>query len=450
MLVASGGLYLARRGVLDASTRRKLSQITMHLTLPAYLFAQVAASVTAETIPVLWPLPVAAVLYVALGALAGKAVAAALRAPKHLAQVVVCACALGNSNNLPVVLSQAVVHMGADLLQVPGKPPRSEAELEGAAAAYVGAYLSVFSFLLWSIGPVLLMQDGSDTVPRQRRGGALEKEEAQLMRGEHDGDWRASASFTRKESDLELVSLVGQGAASDEEMPRGGRVSGTGDDSESQGAEGGGQAVEAASSQAPSSQVAPHGGPSAGRLGEVMRFLRRAITPPVVATLAGVVVGTTPLHAVLVADGAPLRVVYAALRTLGQAAIPISVVLLGANLSSGPDYAAIRPSLAVGIALTRMLLLPACALAVLSTVTRLGDIIPTDPMFRLVLLLEAACPTANNVVMIASMAQRNEAAVSTTLFTSYCIAPIVLSATISLFLMVVSHEEAGDDGGAEG
>ena len=47
-LVAFGGLYLSRRGVLDVPARRKLSQVTLHLTLPAFLFSQVAQSVTAE------------------------------------------------------------------------------------------------------------------------------------------------------------------------------------------------------------------------------------------------------------------------------------------------------------------------------------------------------------------------------------------------------------------
>ena len=73
-----------------------------------------------------------------------------------------------------------------------------------------------------------------------------------------------------------------------------------------------------------------------------------------------------------------------------------------------------------------MVVLPAFALGLFALVTRFtGDaVVPADPLFRLVLLLEAACPTANNVVMIASMAHRNEAAVSTALFTSYMFAPI--------------------------
>lgn len=469
MFIASGGLMLARRGVLDRPTRKKLSEVTFRLTLPCFLFSQVATSVTAETAIKLYPLPLAATVYVALGALFGRLLAHAARAPRALRGVLMCACALGNSNNLPVVLMQAIVHMGSELLQPSGAGEggdegaslRTEAELEAAGTAYVGAYLSIFSFLLWSVGPVLLMSEDNDsasTVANEHRAKSMRAPDAREA-GDGEADWGESdagglqRALTRKQSDMDL-EMVGLAHAR---------------------SEGGSQATESADvrfvihedeieqleevhlladgagheGSTASDTLALPGTPTPvqGRAPMVARsfardcakFVRRAITPPVVAVVLGVLVGTTPLHGLLVVKGAPLRVFFSAVSTLGQAAIPISVILLGANLSNGPDYTAVPLRLAAGVAISRMVLLPLCAIALVTATSRYTSILPdNDPMFKLVLLLEACCPTANNVVMMTSMAQRNEGSVSTTLFTSYVIAPLCLSVNISIFLLIIS------------
>ena len=51
-----------------------------------------------------------------------------------------------------------------------------------------------------------------------------------------------------------------------------------------------------------------------------------------------------------------------AARLLGDAAIPINTMLLGASLSNGPSWHAVPPPTVVGIVLSKLLLMPIVAL----------------------------------------------------------------------------------------
>lgn len=109
---------------------------------------------------------------------------------------------------------------------------------------------------------------------------------------------------------------------------------------------------------------------SAGRLARALRWARKAdyyarqfFKPAVVATILGVAVGLTPrLKALLVpAPTAPLYWLLEGVSTVGDAAVPLNLMLLGASLSKGPSWAQISLRANVGIVLAKMVLMPLLA-----------------------------------------------------------------------------------------
>ena len=76
---------------------------------------------------------------------------------------------------------------------------------------------------------------------------------------------------------------------------------------------------------------------------------RRVASPPVLGITAGLVLGLTPpLHWLCISEGkhrAPLGFAIQAASVLGDAAIPINTMLLGASLARGPAWRAVSPSL---------------------------------------------------------------------------------------------------------
>jgi predicted permease len=66
-----------------------------------------------------------------------------------------------------------------------------------------------------------------------------------------------------------------------------------------------------------------------------------------------------------------------------------------------------------------------------------GGVYATDPMLRLVLLIESATPTAINLSVITTMHNYLAKEMATVLFYQYLMAIISLTINVSLFLYVI-------------
>jgi predicted permease len=128
--------------------------------------------------------------------------------------------------------------------------------------------------------------------------------------------------------------------------------------------------------------------------GPVRRVLRRArrvaaqvLKPAVIAVACGIFIGLTPeLKALLVpTHSAPLGWLFIGLRTIGGAAVPINLMLLGATLSTGPSWSQINMKTNIGIVVAKMLVMPivgACARARFEPCARPGQAAEPRPRGR--------------------------------------------------------------------
>ncbi len=176
--------------------------------------------------------------------------------------------------------------------------------------------------------------------------------------------------------------------------------------------------------------------------GMPLRTLRwsQIISPPLVASLGGLVIGCVPmLRNLLVAPGAPLRVVYDTCDLLGSAAIPCALLVLGANLADRPKaHERTAASTVLAVAWGRLVLLPLVGCLLVIGMRKAGWL-TDDPMLALVLMIQASVPSATNLVLMCQMHGRGEAAISRILVASYLLAVPSMTACVALFLWVVER-----------
>jgi predicted permease len=153
----------------------------------------------------------------------------------------------------------------------------------------------------------------------------------------------------------------------------------------------------------------------------VYHYLKPVLTAPFLAALLGLMVALSPLRSILIeSDGALHTTLFAAVRTCGEAAVPVILVCLGAQLTTlaqhqptgpgdsmeagtprslppgYPSYRHVIPFIIVG----RLIILPAIALAIVWFTLPFAGGLKEDPMFFFTVLLVGACPTAINLMTV--------------------------------------------------
>jgi predicted permease len=178
------------------------------------------------------------------------------------------------------------------------------------------------------------------------------------------------------------------------------------------------------------------------------KFLKQVSQPPIIASLSALVIACIPpLHGVLVDvkdrdDNAPLEWLFDGLVAVGQAAIPINMIMLGCTLSQGissfpPDFRWL-PNL--GVALGRLIIVPSIAVL---TVLWLHSVLPVKeayaPSLFFAMLIVSCSPTANNINVMAEIGGVNKDTMALCLLTQYFFAPIVLTFWVAVFTSIVSE-----------
>ncbi|KAL0243489.1 hypothetical protein I308_105455 [Cryptococcus tetragattii IND107] len=166
ILLCVAGYVLARAGVTDKATQRKLNVINVSLFTPALLFSKVAYSLTPAKLKELWIIPLGFVLISGLSALVAWLLAKVFRLSRSQTAFAICASMFQNSNSLPIALIQALV------TTVPGLKwgsDDSKDQMLGRALTYLVLYSTLGMMLRWSWG-VKLLSNADDEVDRTQHG----------------------------------------------------------------------------------------------------------------------------------------------------------------------------------------------------------------------------------------------------------------------------------------
>jgi predicted permease len=180
----------------------------------------------------------------------------------------------------------------------------------------------------------------------------------------------------------------------------------------------------------------------------ILLVLQQLSQPAIVASLMGIFISSVgPLRGLLVDTvhrngGAPLQWAFNGLYAVGQAAIPINMFLLGSTLTQGvknipPDFRWI-PNL--GVAFGKMVVMP--SIGVFTILFIVDNIVMVSsavkPSLYFALLVVSATPTANNINVMAEIGGVNKDTMALCLLTQYVVAPVLLTAWIFIFTLIVS------------
>ncbi|WVQ76735.1 hypothetical protein IAR50_006409 [Cryptococcus sp. DSM 104548] len=152
-LLCAAGYILARAGVTDKATQRKLNVINVSLFTPALLFSKVAYSLTPAKLKELWIIPLGFVIITGISAGVAWILAKTFKLSKSQTAFAICASMFQNSNSLPIALIQSLV------VEVPGlkwDDDDNKNQMLGRALTYLVLYSTLGMMLRWSWGVKLL------------------------------------------------------------------------------------------------------------------------------------------------------------------------------------------------------------------------------------------------------------------------------------------------------
>jgi predicted permease len=183
-------------------------------------------------------------------------------------------------------------------------------------------------------------------------------------------------------------------------------------------------------------------------------ILSRCFQPPVVGALTGMAVAAIPsIRGVLVdldrrQSRAPLEWMFDALYSVGQAAVPLNMMILGANLNSAyrkgfstSEWTLERNTM-IGILVGKMLVAPLVGILLVWFLKTFCWSIPDDidASFYLVLMIVFLCPTANNVMVMVELSGSSslKEGMAQVIALQYMVAPVILSVTMTVAVGVAS------------
>mmetsp|Transcript_24469 Transcript_24469/g.39172 ORF Transcript_24469/g.39172 Transcript_24469/m.39172 type:complete len:479 (-) Transcript_24469:477-1913(-) len=456
-VLAGGGIYLQKIGLMTPQMSKGMSELSMRLTIPCLLFStaiQCTQDRSHEPCPRLsdqlqtgWPLLLLPCVYVGLGLAVGWCTAKIGGAADDFRRSAIAAVAFGNSTGLPITLL-AIIH---------AQFPKSTELGRTDPLLFLSIYLVSYPVLQWSVGAWLLqpkpqvdvLKVPSVDVTQSKPWTLLLKPEQPLSTLCPEGLClvprpRVTRSFDlrdpRRETDanleqgsrpqlnswshtqVETIASTARMAGSLRLIPSGECLNMSND------------------SILPETAPVPEGFPEPKRKREVLwTVIRRVFPPPVMAALLGLVVALIePIRSLFVdlvdRDGdSPFEWFFDGIVKLGAAAVPINMIVLGSALAKGARRA-VSTRLALSVAFGKLVIMPSIGLLLIVLGKRtMRDI---DDTFFLVVAVLSATPTANNIMVMAELAGENKEGMAACIFVQYIFTPVVLTLWLTVFVSV--------------
>ncbi|KAI1783297.1 membrane transport protein-domain-containing protein [Ganoderma leucocontextum] len=160
-LVCIAGYILARKGILDKNTQKKLNRLNVSIFTPSLLFSKVAFFLSPAKLRELWVIPIFFVVTTIVSMIVAYFLSIVMRLKKSQRAFAIAASMFMNSNSLPIALMQSLV------ITVPGlkwdEDDNGDA-MVGRALTYLVLYSTLGMVVRWSYGVRLLSQADPEAV----------------------------------------------------------------------------------------------------------------------------------------------------------------------------------------------------------------------------------------------------------------------------------------------
>ncbi|KDQ09145.1 hypothetical protein BOTBODRAFT_138169 [Botryobasidium botryosum FD-172 SS1] len=161
-LVCFAGWVLAKNGILDKATQKKINRMNVSLFTPCLLFSKVAFTLNPSKLKELWIIPATFVVVTSVSAGVAWLLGTLLRLKRTQRNFGIAAAMFNNSNSLPIALMQSLVLTVKGLKW--GEHDSKDAMI-GRALTYLVLYSTLGMMLRWSFGVHLLSLADDEATP---------------------------------------------------------------------------------------------------------------------------------------------------------------------------------------------------------------------------------------------------------------------------------------------
>ncbi|KAL8149991.1 hypothetical protein AgCh_006849 [Apium graveolens] len=355
LLVTAVGSFLAldHVNILSEDARKHINTVVFYVFNPALIIGNLAKTITYDSMVKLWFMPVNVFLTFLIGSLLGWLVNLVTRPPPHLRGLVIGCCAAGNLGNILIIIVPAVC-------KEKGSPFGDPSVCSTYGMAYASLSLALGAIFLWvyvynivriSLEANCIDIDGSAVSDSTSKTSSLKPEsvtEPLLL----PKDYNTTEDST---DSLPYTIFDGKTQGFAERLKQ--------------------------------------------NIVKISRKLnlKRLFAPSTNGAIVGFIVGLVPLlRNSLIGDEAPLRVIEDSTTMIGNAAVPVLTLIIGANLLKGLRASGVQKSMVIGVIVARYIALPLIGTLVVKTAVRL-NLVHADPLYQFVLLLQFAVPPAMNM-----------------------------------------------------
>ncbi len=496
--LAAVGIYLHRRGFVVGEGKRTLALISQQVLIPLLFFTKIifcnqdwssdpCPDIT-DSLKDVWVLLIWPAYVVGVGMAVGYAAAKVSCTPPNQVRAVLVACAFGNATGLPITLL-TVVHTNFPSDQDLGRIDPT---------LFLSVYLLLYPVLQWGVGGWLLApeDEGNQVDSDKSKSGALISSQSNVLQlktsesydRKHRGIGETDASMymsvhdnlyqldqpvvesdasigmilSRENSSVQVGEIATKSTlwSSPKERDETGHSETTAllyskIDTEHT------VALNDSSVKIPSSTTTNDD----SMLSSQQKFSRvwdtaqvvvaRCFQPPVIGALLGLFVASQPHIRGLFVDlidraaHAPLEWMFDGLYHVGEAAVPINMIILGCNLSASypskyedtSKMSLFSTETTIAIVIGKMVVMPIIGFlsAYLCKTYWWETQIPDEigGSFYLVVLIVFLTPTANNVMVMVELGGSGvKEAMARVIAWQYAVAPIVLSLTMTIAVCI--------------
>ncbi|KHN41796.1 Putative transporter [Glycine soja] len=399
LIITAVGLLLALDNVnlLGKDARIQVNHLVHYVFNPALVGGNLADTITFENVVLLWFMPVNILLTFIIGSALGWILIKLTRAPKHLEGLILGVCSAGNLGNLPIIIIPAIC-------KDKGSPFGDSNVCYQYGMAYASLSMAVGAVYTWTY-VYNIMRVSASVVPKD--------------------DYRTS-SF-RLEASGEFLEFIPEEESSEPENPPKDNM----DD----------YTLLLSSIESEENVKLPISAKIKQQFGNLLvnSNFRAIFSPATLGAIVGFIVGVVPqIRKLMIGGDASLHVIQDSVTMVGEAAVPIITLIMGANLLKGSLKGA-NTSIwtVIGIIVVRYIFLPILGILVIKGATQLGLVQP-DPLYQFVLLLQYALPPAMAIGTIAQLFGAGEGECSVIMLWTYVLASVAVTFWTTYFMWLVA------------
>ncbi|RZB79003.1 protein PIN-LIKES 3-like [Glycine soja] len=398
LIITAVGLLLALDNVnlLGKDARIQVNHLVHYVFNPALVGGNLADTITFENVVLLWFMPVNILLTFIIGSALGWILIKLTRAPKHLEGLILGVCSAGNLGNLPIIIIPAIC-------KDKGSPFGDSNVCYQYGMAYASLSMAVGAVYTWTY-VYNIMRVSASVVPKD--------------------DYRTS-SF-RLEASGEFLEFIPEEESSEPENPPKDNM----DD----------YTLLLSSIESEENVKLPISAKIKQQFGNLLvnSNFRAIFSPATLGAIVGFIVGVVPqIRKLMIGGDASLHVIQDSVTMVGEAAVPIITLIMGANLLKGLKGANTSIWTVIGIIVVRYIFLPILGILVIKGATQLGLVQP-DPLYQFVLLLQYALPPAMAIGTIAQLFGAGEGECSVIMLWTYVLASVAVTFWTTYFMWLVA------------